>query len=74
MRKPRPPSKACPVASRAKIAIIDYQAGNLFSVTHACEAVGLDPVGGTPEKFGTTMRADLETYSRIAKAANMKVE
>ncbi|HEY0711435.1 MAG TPA: imidazole glycerol phosphate synthase subunit HisH [Polyangia bacterium] len=27
-----------------KVAIIDYQAGNLFSVTHACEAVGLQPV------------------------------
>ena len=37
-------------------------------------AVGLDPVGGTPEKFGAVLRADLETYARIAKAANMKVE
>jgi glutamine amidotransferase len=27
-----------------QVAIIDYQAGNLFSVTHACEAVGLVPV------------------------------
>jgi glutamine amidotransferase len=29
---------------RPRIAIIDYQAGNLFSVQHACAEVGLDPV------------------------------
>lgn len=27
-----------------KVAIIDYQLGNLFSVEHACEVVGLSPV------------------------------
>jgi glutamine amidotransferase len=27
-----------------KVAIIDYEMGNLFSVRHACEAVGLEPV------------------------------
>jgi tripartite-type tricarboxylate transporter receptor subunit TctC len=37
-------------------------------------AVGLDPVGGTPEQFGAIMRADLDKYAAIARAANMKVE
>lgn len=32
------------------VAIVDYAAGNLFSVEHACKAVGLTPViTGTPE-------------------------
>ena len=33
---------AAPGAPR--VAIIDYEAGNLFSVQHACATVGLDPV------------------------------
>jgi len=28
----------------ARVAIVDYKAGNLFSVEQACKAVGLDPV------------------------------
>lgn len=30
--------------SKPKIAIIDYEMGNMFSVEHACKYVGLDPV------------------------------
>jgi glutamine amidotransferase len=30
--------------NHARVAIIDYEAGNLFSVHHACKAVGLEPV------------------------------
>ena len=30
--------------ARPKVAIIDYEAGNLFSVRHACAEVGLDPI------------------------------
>jgi tripartite-type tricarboxylate transporter receptor subunit TctC len=37
-------------------------------------AVGLDPLGGTPAQFGATMKADLEKYAAVAKAANMKVD
>jgi tripartite-type tricarboxylate transporter receptor subunit TctC len=37
-------------------------------------AQGLDPLGGTAERFATTMKGDLEKYAAIAKAANMKVE
>ncbi|HEY0705355.1 MAG TPA: imidazole glycerol phosphate synthase subunit HisH [Polyangia bacterium] len=32
------------MADQRQVAIIDYQAGNLFSVTHACETVGLVPI------------------------------
>jgi tripartite-type tricarboxylate transporter receptor subunit TctC len=37
-------------------------------------AVGLEPLGGTAEQLGATMRADLDKYSRIAKAARMKAD
>jgi tripartite-type tricarboxylate transporter receptor subunit TctC len=37
-------------------------------------AVGLDPLGGTPAEFGAIMKADLQKYATIAKAAGMKVE
>jgi glutamine amidotransferase len=30
--------------TRPRVAIIDYQMGNLFSVEHACSAVGVEPV------------------------------
>lgn len=33
------------------VAIVDYEAGNLFSVQHACKTVGLDPfITNNPEK------------------------
>jgi glutamine amidotransferase len=32
------------MAASARVAIIDYDAGNLFSVRHACAQVGLDPI------------------------------
>lgn len=34
-----------------KVAIIDYEVGNLFSVRHACQAVGLDPVVTTDKRI-----------------------
>jgi tripartite-type tricarboxylate transporter receptor subunit TctC len=37
-------------------------------------AVGLDPLGGTPEQLGAIMKADLEKYAAIARSAHMKVE
>lgn len=33
-----------------KVAIIDYEMGNLFSVQHACAAVGLEPVVTTDKR------------------------
>jgi len=35
---------------------------------------GADPVGGTPEDYDKVIRADIEKFTRIVKAANIKVE
>jgi len=37
-------------------------------------AQGLDPLGGTPERFAATMKGDFDRYAAIARAANMKTE
>ena len=34
-------------------------------------AVGLDPVGGTPEDFARDMRAEGEKWAKVIKAANI---
>jgi len=36
--------------------------------------LGLEPLGSTPRRFGEVMEADIESYARIAKAANIKPE
>lgn len=33
-----------PEINFGKVAVVDYEAGNLFSVEHACKAVGLKPI------------------------------
>jgi tripartite-type tricarboxylate transporter receptor subunit TctC len=35
-------------------------------------ALGLDPVGGTPEDFARDMRAEGEKWAGVIKAANIK--
>jgi tripartite-type tricarboxylate transporter receptor subunit TctC len=35
---------------------------------------GAEVVGSTPEEFGRVIRADIEKYQRIVKAANVKIE
>jgi tripartite-type tricarboxylate transporter receptor subunit TctC len=37
-------------------------------------AVGLEPVGGSSELMASTMRSDLEKFTRVAKAANIKAQ
>jgi tripartite-type tricarboxylate transporter receptor subunit TctC len=37
-------------------------------------AVGLEPVGGTPEQMAATMRSDLDKFTQLAKAANIKAQ
>ena len=37
-------------------------------------ALGLDPIGGTPEDFATTMRAEGEKWAKVIKAANIKAK
>jgi imidazole glycerol-phosphate synthase subunit HisH len=38
------------MGNKKRVAIIDYQMGNLFSVKHACSYVGLEPVITTDKK------------------------
>ncbi len=37
-------------------------------------AQGFDVVASTPEQFGAVMRADIEKFSRVVKAAGVKVD
>jgi tripartite-type tricarboxylate transporter receptor subunit TctC len=35
-------------------------------------AINLEPVGSTPEEFAAFIKADLEKYAKIAKAAKIE--
>jgi len=35
---------------------------------------GADPVGGSPDDFDKLIRADIDKFTRIVKAANIKVD
>jgi tripartite-type tricarboxylate transporter receptor subunit TctC len=37
-------------------------------------ALGIDPVGNTPEQLGAILRADLEKWTAVAKSAGVKAE
>ena len=37
-------------------------------------AQGAEPVGSTPEEFGRHLRAEIDKWARVAKAANMRTE
>jgi tripartite-type tricarboxylate transporter receptor subunit TctC len=37
-------------------------------------ADGAEPVGNTPEEFTAHVRAELEKWSRVARAANIRAE
>ncbi len=37
-------------------------------------AAGLDPIGGTPEDFASTMRTEGERWAKVIKAANIKAK
>ena len=54
-----------------KIAIIDYNMGNLFSVQHACEHVGLDPIiTQKPDEIIECSAAILPGVGAFAEAMN----
>ena len=36
--------------------------------------LGVDPGGGTPEEFGTMMRAEIVRWGKIVKEANIKIQ
>ena len=37
-------------------------------------ALGLDPVGGTPEEFAQQLRAEDEKWAKVIRAANIKAK
>jgi tripartite-type tricarboxylate transporter receptor subunit TctC len=37
-------------------------------------ATGIEPVGSTPDQFAATIREDLARWSKVIKAAGIKVE
>ena len=43
-------------------------------VVERLKAFGLDPVGNTPEEHAAQLRADLERWGKVAKAAKIKVD
>ena len=38
------------------------------------EELGIEPVGNAPEEFGAFIRSEIERWTRVAKAANVKME
>jgi tripartite-type tricarboxylate transporter receptor subunit TctC len=36
--------------------------------------LGIEPVGNTPEEFGAFIKSEIERWTRVAKAANVKME
>jgi tripartite-type tricarboxylate transporter receptor subunit TctC len=38
------------------------------------EALGADPVGGTPEEFAAFMRRDMERYRVVVKISGAKID
>jgi tripartite-type tricarboxylate transporter receptor subunit TctC len=37
-------------------------------------ALGIEPVGNSPEQFGEQIRADLARWEKVVKAANIRLE
>jgi tripartite-type tricarboxylate transporter receptor subunit TctC len=38
------------------------------------EELGIEPVGNSPEEFGAFIKGEIERWTRVAKAANVKME
>lgn len=47
---------------------------NAREVRERLQRLGYEPIGGTPEQFGATLRADIEKFRRIVRSANIAVE
>ncbi len=43
-------------------------------VTQRLDALGYESIGGTPEQFAATIRADIPRYAKIVKTAGIKAE
>ena len=59
------------------VALLNKQVNEAIALPEVKEklvALGLDPIGGTPEDFATTMRAEGEKWAKVIKAANIKAK
>ena len=43
-------------------------------VLQRMQTLGYEPIGGTPEQFSATIKADLVKYSNVIKSAGIKIE
>jgi tripartite-type tricarboxylate transporter receptor subunit TctC len=62
---------------RAIVDAVHAQAVRALQVAEVRErmaALGIDPVGNTPEQLGAILRADLEKWTAVAKSAGVKAE
>jgi tripartite-type tricarboxylate transporter receptor subunit TctC len=61
-----------PIVTRLNKDIVQHLQGAEFRKRLATE--GAEPVSGTPEEFGRVIRADIEKFSRVVKAAGIRIE
>jgi tripartite-type tricarboxylate transporter receptor subunit TctC len=62
---------------RAVIDAVQVQAVKALQLPEVRErmaALGIDPVGNTPEQLGAILRADLDKWTAVAKSAGVKAE
>ena len=68
------------VPAKAPRAVIERLQGEIAAVLRSEQvstryaALGIEPVGNTPEQFGEQIRADLARWEKVVKAANIRVE
>ena len=43
-------------------------------IRDSIKSVGTEPIGNTPDEFAAQIRNDLAKWSKVARAANMRVE
>jgi tripartite-type tricarboxylate transporter receptor subunit TctC len=65
-----PAGTPAPVIARLHAAVV--RALQTPDVVERLAALGVEPVGDTPEQLGATLKADIERFGRVARAANMK--
>jgi len=59
------------------VALLNKQINEALALPELKEkfaAAGLDPIGGTPEDFASTMRTEGERWAKVIKAANVKAK
>lgn len=61
-----------PVVERLQVEIAAVLRAEQVSARYA--ALGIEPVGNTPEQFGEQIRADLARWEKVVKAANIRLE